>query len=320
MPGSKTTNASLAAAIGGRNFEKALVALRKGADPNTRSKDGDTLLMVWAARGVRDGEDPEPLLAQLRTLLDAGIDPNATSERGTALDRALLSLQVGRGCPQVVTLLLERGADPNVATGKDRQTSLHRAATYQGPTVVRWLLDAGARVDVTSADGSTPLDYATRADTRKLLERAKAGKLRPGRKEPAPAKRPPPPAALLLFLARQGPKLSGRKVTGLPNYTRDSELTVRFHDAPDPDFFRQLGVDPLSCPSYHPLASLEDEVQVLVVDGAKKALPVLMWEHEDSQFYPVAKSLEAFAKRLEAAAGPARSPRAGRGSGRGRRP
>lgn len=69
-----------------------------------------------------------------------------------------------RGKPEIVALLLDAGADPNRAT-EDGHVPLHAAAEESteeaGVAVARLLLSRGARADVTSVGGWTPLHVAT---------------------------------------------------------------------------------------------------------------------------------------------------------------
>jgi hypothetical protein len=65
------------------------------------------------------------------------------------------------GGPQVVRLLIERGADPNDRGGKhDGETPLHWAASNDDVDVARALLDAGADPVMPNGSIGTPLDNA----------------------------------------------------------------------------------------------------------------------------------------------------------------
>ena len=74
-------------------------------------------------------------LAKVRAGLDSGIDPNRASMKGaTALDFATNSRKPGQ--PEIIRLLVDRGADPNKGVSK--------AAAGQPPDTIRFLLDRGA--------------------------------------------------------------------------------------------------------------------------------------------------------------------------------
>jgi ankyrin repeat protein len=59
--------------------------------------------------------------------------------------------------PKVVRLLIDCGADVNVADAGQRWTAMHFAARDQNAAIVRELLEAGATVDPVDAFGDTPL-------------------------------------------------------------------------------------------------------------------------------------------------------------------
>jgi ankyrin repeat protein len=58
--------------------------------------------------------------------------------------------------PEIVSKLLEFGADPNSST-EDGETPLHIAAYEGSDACVQLLLDSGADVSATTEDGKTPL-------------------------------------------------------------------------------------------------------------------------------------------------------------------
>ena len=75
------------------------------------------------------------------------------SEGQTALDIACQS-----GYPDIVKILLEKGAQPNSNPGQDG--SLHHACSHGYYEIVRCLLDAGARINQPGKGGWTPLIHA----------------------------------------------------------------------------------------------------------------------------------------------------------------
>jgi uncharacterized protein len=99
----------------------------------------------------------------MRLLIDAGADPRARlKNQGTAL--SIAAARAGRNpgpearTIEALTLLLERGADVNAANDNG-ETALH-AAVGRGDSVVRFLVERGARLDVRDKFNRTPLDVA----------------------------------------------------------------------------------------------------------------------------------------------------------------
>jgi ankyrin repeat protein len=101
-------------------------------------------------------------VANLRALLDAGLDPNAATKEGTSV--LMFSVNDARK----VRLLLERGADVNhkAQTGA---TALFVAANLRGNMeAFRLLLNAGADVNLTAANGGTALGVAIISEAEKV--------------------------------------------------------------------------------------------------------------------------------------------------------
>jgi uncharacterized protein len=79
--------------------------------------------------------------------------------------------------PSIVKLLIDRGADVNVADSLHKSTALHFAASFARHDLATTLLDAGASVDPMDLFGNTPLWEAamrpksTAAVVRELLQR-----------------------------------------------------------------------------------------------------------------------------------------------------
>jgi ankyrin repeat protein len=113
--------------------------------------------------------------AQVIAPLDSGVDVNArTSDESFALNKAAVVNQV-----DVMRVLLERGADPNVQNGQG-DTPLVCATKFAGGKreTVQILIDAGTDLALSDHEGKTALDYAKaqgQRDAVVLLE--KRGKL-----------------------------------------------------------------------------------------------------------------------------------------------
>jgi uncharacterized protein len=89
--------------------------LERGADPTMTTKDGNTALMFAAGVGYRDkntrGSESDALAA-VKIFVEAGLDLTPVNSRGeTALHGA-----ADRGADTIVSFLAERGADLNVKT------------------------------------------------------------------------------------------------------------------------------------------------------------------------------------------------------------
>lgn len=172
--------------------------LSAGANPNMTTGAGKTILMAaisgffsvqppfeyggpWVMRKmVRTGEQPKIV----KSLLDAGADPNASTEKGmTALIMAVHPshwMDIHSSCTladdlnydniQFVKLLLSAGADASTENGK---AALIMAAREGHAEVVRVLLDAGADPNAANSD-KTPVRMAVSGKTT-LMMAAEAG-------------------------------------------------------------------------------------------------------------------------------------------------
>lgn len=138
--------------------ELAKTLLQAGATPNLPST---LLLHTPLMEAARTGD---VVLAKL--LLQKGADIHACSDSGmTALHFA-----AAESTPEMVKLLLEQGATPNLATTSEGfllesdatkgVTPLHLAAEAGMAESVQLLLQAGAYADTPDAEGNTPYFYA----------------------------------------------------------------------------------------------------------------------------------------------------------------
>lgn len=169
------------------DIANAKLLLNKGASPNLSNNDGYTLLISAAERGDEN-------LARL--LLEHNADPNIINkDGGTALSWAAYQGRVWRWeelgptqYPNIVKLLLEHGANPNVGiengwnaitlaaqddqagvvpmmieASKDKNALLRATARHGQDNIVTILLEKGAAINGTSADGVTALMEAARS-------------------------------------------------------------------------------------------------------------------------------------------------------------
>lgn len=140
------------------------------AVPNGRMPDAIGSCLVYAIY-----HSP---LAFIRTLLEAGADPNAPADDG--FPPLIAALTCARDEPgttprtdveAIVELLLAFGADPN-QRGINDYTALHMAVGERNEAAVRRLLNAGADPDARTRidDYETPLDIAKAAGLSAIVE------------------------------------------------------------------------------------------------------------------------------------------------------
>lgn len=159
--------------------------LKGGANPNARLKRvpprvGRTKERHW---GINREEATPFLIAAwsgdaevMRMLVDAGADPLLTTDENTT--PLMTAASMGRVLDEnpvpeakvleAVKFALELGHDIN-AVNQLGNTALHAAAVNRYDAVVQFLVEKGARLDVTNAEGQTPLMLAE-------LQRQFAGK------------------------------------------------------------------------------------------------------------------------------------------------
>lgn len=110
---------------------------------------------------VKDGN-----AERVSEILASGTDVNARAGNGaTALCSAAMRSNV-----ELVSALLDAGADPNIAVAESGLTPLHIAAAQDSAPCVKLLLAADADVAAQTATGLVPADFAKSDEVRKLLE------------------------------------------------------------------------------------------------------------------------------------------------------
>ena len=146
-------------AIKNDNASAAADLLKRGFDPNTRDAKGQPgLTAAMQARSVKVA----------RVLLEQpGIDVNALNPAG----ESALMLAALKGELAGAELLLGRGAAVSMAGW----SPIHYAATGPEPQLVKLLLDRGADIDAASPNGTTPLmmaaQYGSEESVKLLLQR-----------------------------------------------------------------------------------------------------------------------------------------------------
>lgn len=131
----------------------AELLIDRGANPN----DGESLF--HAAEHFHE--------ESLELLLSRGADPNVTGDWGNTPVHFLLNHWDVADHPNVargIRWLLDHGADPDVPSGRDQETALHAAARRgQPPEIVHLLLEKGANPNSRrGSDGLTPWTLARR--------------------------------------------------------------------------------------------------------------------------------------------------------------
>jgi len=90
-----------------------------------------------------------------RSLLRAGADPNAVATNGTKL--AVINSAAASGSTELVTIILEAGANPNWQQDGG-YTALHAAAQRKNLQMIKALLEAGADPAIRTNEGKTAAD------------------------------------------------------------------------------------------------------------------------------------------------------------------
>jgi ankyrin repeat protein len=184
--------------------------LNHGADPNALMTTKLPGRQAQGGIGVSPGATPfyraarSADVAVMRLLLDKGADPKRPTNDHTT---PLLAAATGQGARfaggderpeadfvEAIKLCVDKGVDVNAVNDRG-DTAMHAAAQRGADTIVQFLADHGAKLDMKNKSGRTPLDLAlgiggvantggiahtsTAALIRKLLEKTAASNGRP---------------------------------------------------------------------------------------------------------------------------------------------
>ena len=127
----------------------------EGNSPNSRSREGDPVLIIVAENGYELG---------VRYLISLGARVN---DRGVN-SRTPLGVAAAAGHSVIIRHLLKAGADPD-KTGLRREVPLIRAARNGHLEAVKVLIENGAYPDDTDLTGRTALDWAREQRHRKIV-------------------------------------------------------------------------------------------------------------------------------------------------------
>lgn len=125
--------------------------LARGANVNAMNDKGRTPLAmaVWQGR-----------IANVRYLLEHGADVKAYQTCGDEMPPLISAARLGY--PEIVQLLLEHGADPNMQMQGSRKNALTEIAYNTAPATIQMLLDWGADPNLAGWCGQVPLMQAAR--------------------------------------------------------------------------------------------------------------------------------------------------------------
>ena len=152
-PNSKTPEGTTLLMMAANDPEKIQLLLDRGADVRAKAKSGFTALMVAT---TYLGTSPS-----VKLLLDHGAE--ARPGKGVDFDASPLFLAAMAGDRDNIRLLLAKGADPNRSMkllGMFPMSPLVAAVGFGDPAVIRDLLAGGANVHEKDSDAMTPLHWA----------------------------------------------------------------------------------------------------------------------------------------------------------------
>lgn len=132
------------------NVETVKILLEFGADVNIKNQEKNNALMEMLDNNWINKITPDALRI-IEILINAGIDVNATNVYG----ETPILLAVKKNNFELVKLLLNSGANPNVSFGGYEITPLKIAASNGNFDIVKILLQAGANPNASNQEGET---------------------------------------------------------------------------------------------------------------------------------------------------------------------
>jgi ankyrin repeat protein len=135
-----------------------------GALINARDLGGDTPLLKASMMSAFTYNDNYAREKTVELLLDLGADPNIANH----LDQTPICHSTIT--PNIVELLVKSGANVNHQTNRGRDSALHYAARGGKIELIKALLKHGANRDLLNAQGKTPLQLSKNSKVKKILK------------------------------------------------------------------------------------------------------------------------------------------------------
>lgn len=154
-------NTPLHLAVQNEYLEVVDLLLQKGAFVNARNNLGNTALHQAVIMGSKD---------LVNKLLTAGASPNAANLAGETPLMSLLQVKDRYLDPEELGFLIEKGADLKATERKYGLTPLHIATdNRQSSTIIKYLIEHGASLEVVDKFGRTALQMARARDFKELV-------------------------------------------------------------------------------------------------------------------------------------------------------
>jgi ankyrin repeat protein len=126
--------------------------LDNGADGNAIARDGSTALHLATTYGQRK---------VMKLLLHRPVNAQIADEDGATSLQLAVKTEADEA---TVPLLVKNKVDVNTRNIRTGDTALHLAIEWRRPRIVLFLLDKGAKIDMTNEIGLTPLQLAVKVD------------------------------------------------------------------------------------------------------------------------------------------------------------